>query len=233
MKSNLFMSMALSLVSAAAVLSEQPQQALAKDASVSQASEFTSTAKVGQAAPAFTLEDADGKKHSLNQYKNKLVVLEWVNFGCPFVKKHYDSDNMQKLQEAYTKKGVIWLSICSSNPDAQGYFKGAGLKKEIEAHHSKATAYLVDADGTVGHEYGAKSTPDMFVIDKEGTLVYAGAIDDKATTDVKDVASAKNYVKEALEEVIAGKKISTTSTKSYGCSVKYGKKTASSDAVTH
>jgi peroxiredoxin len=233
MKGNLFISVALSLVSAAAVLSVQPQPALAKDAAVSQASESTSTVAVGKAAPAFTLEDADGKKHSLSQYKNKLVVLEWVNFGCPFVKKHYDSDNMQKLQETYTKKGVIWLSICSSNPEGQGYFKGAELKKEIESHHSKATAYLVDADGTVGHEYGAKSTPHMFVIDKEGTLVYAGAIDDQPSPDPTDIAKAKNYVKEALDEAIAGKKISTASTKSYGCSVKYAKKSASSDAVTH
>lgn len=232
MKGNLFMSVALSLVSAAAVFSVQPQLAMAKDA-VPQASEFTSTAEVGKPAPAFTLEDANGKKHSLSQYKNKLVVLEWINFGCPFVKKHYDSENMQKLQEAYTKKGVIWLTICSSNPDAQGYFKGDELKKEIDSHHSKATAYLVDADGTVGHEYGAKSTPDMFVIDKEGTLVYAGAIDDKATTDVADVKGAKNYVREALDEVMAGKKISTASTKSYGCSVKYAKKSASLDVVTH
>ena len=233
MKGKLFMSVALSLVSAAAVLSTQPQLAMAKDAAP-QASEFGSKAEVGKAAPAFSLEDANGKKHSLSDYKNKFVVLEWVNFGCPFVKKHYDSDNMQKLQEAYTKKGVIWLSVCSSNPDGQGFFKGDELKKEIESHHSKATAYLVDADGAVGHEYGAKSTPDMFVIDKEGTLVYAGAIDDKATTEVKDVTGAKNYVKEALDEAMAGKKISTGTTKSYGCSVKYAKKAvSSSDAVTH
>ena len=232
MKRNLLMSVALSLVSAATVFAMQPQQGFAKDA-VTKSSEATSTAEVGKKAPDFTLEDSEGTKHSLSQYKNKLVVLEWVNFGCPFVKKHYGSDNMQKLQETYTKKGVVWLSICSSNPDGQGFFKGADLKKEIVSHHSKATAYLVDADGTVGHLYGAKTTPDMFIIDKEGVLAYSGAIDDKPTPDPADVATAKNFVKEALDEALAGKKITAAPNKSYGCSVKYAKKEASLESTTH
>jgi peroxiredoxin len=217
MKRNLLMSLALSLVSSVALGTTLPQMTQA-DAPTQAA---TAEAEVGKQAPDFSLTDADGKSHKLSDYKGKFIVLEWVNFGCPFVKKHYGSGNMQKLQEAYTKQGVVWLSICSSAQGKQGFFEGKDLKKEIADHHNKSTAYLIDADGKVGKEYGAKTTPDMFIIDKHNELVYAGAIDDKPTPDLEDIAGAKNYVKLVLDEALSGKKIATASNKSYGCSVKY------------
>jgi len=178
-------------------------------------------ATVGEVAPGFTLMDTEGAKHALKDYAGHYVVLEWVNFGCPFVKKHYDSENMQALQTAFTGKEVVWLSICSSAPGKQGYFEGDELKKEVKAHGSKATAYLADADGTVGKMYGAKTTPSMYVIDPKGVLIYAGAIDDKPSTDKSDIKGANNYVRAALDAAMAGKQVETTVTKSYGCSVKY------------
>jgi peroxiredoxin len=178
-------------------------------------------ATVGDKAPAFTLTSAAGKKHSLSDFAGKFVVLEWVNFGCPFVKKHYNSENMQNLQTAYTEKGVIWLSICSSGPGKQGYFDGDELTAELESKKAHATAYLIDADGKVGRMYEAKTTPHMFVIDPKGVLIYAGAIDDRPSTQVEDVEGATNYVQQALDAAMAGKKVEVTATKSYGCSVKY------------
>lgn len=183
--------------------------------------ETPQVATVGEKAPDFTLMDAQGKKHTLKQYAGHYVVLEWVNFGCPFVKKHYDSDNMQALQAAFTGKEVVWLSICSSAPGKQGHFEGEELAKQIEAHGSKAAAYLTDAEGTVGRAYGAKTTPHMFVIDPKGTLIYAGAIDDKPSTDKADIKGASNYVSTALDAAMAGKKVETAVTQAYGCSVKY------------
>lgn len=175
----------------------------------------------GKKAPDFTLPNAEGKKESLSNYAGKFVVLEWVNFGCPFVRKHYDSYNMQKLQEAYTKKGVIWLSICSSAEGKQGHLTSAEISRELKHKKAHPTSYLVDADGGVGKLYGAKATPHMFVINDKGILVYKGAIDDKPSVDEADLNGAKNYVKAALDEAMAGGKVSTASTKAYGCSVKY------------
>ena len=178
-------------------------------------------ATVGEKAPDFTLTDAAGKKHSLADFAGRFVVLEWVNFGCPFVKKHYNSKNMQNLQAAYTEKEVVWLSICSSGPAKQGYFEGDELVRELDQKGSRATAYLVDADGRVGRMYEAKTTPHMFVIDPGGVLIYAGAIDDRPSTDVEDIKGATNYVQQALDAAMTGKPVAVTSTKSYGCSVKY------------
>lgn len=179
------------------------------------------TAVVGEAAPAFTLPGVDGKAHALKDYAGSYVVLEWINFGCPFVRKHYDSDNMQSLQAASAARDVVWLTICSSAPGKQGYFEGDELKEQVEASRSKARAYLVDAEGAVGRAYGAKTTPHMFIIDPKGTLIYAGAIDDRPTTDKADIKSATNYVKAALDAAMAGKKVETAVTQAYGCSVKY------------
>jgi len=176
---------------------------------------------VDEQAPSFVLHDAQGKSHSLADYKGKFVVLEWVNFGCPFVRKHYDSGNMQKLQQQATSKGVVWLSVCSSAPGKQGYFEGKELIDKITAEHSAATAYLVDADGTVGKAYEAKTTPHMFVIDPSGILRYAGGIDNIASTRQEDLAEATNYVQKALDAVMAGKPVETKTSKPYGCSVKY------------
>jgi AhpC/TSA family protein len=178
-------------------------------------------AVVGKAAPDFTLTDSNGKSHSLSAYKGKTVVLEWVNFGCPFVKTHYGSGNMQKLQKAYTGKGVVWLSVNSSGEGKEGFHTPAEINAALSEKGGAQTAYLIDADGKVGHLYGARTTPHMFVIDTKGTVVYAGGIDDKPSTDQADIATATNYVSAALDDTLAGKAVRTTVSKPYGCSVKY------------
>lgn len=177
--------------------------------------------EVGKPAPEFTLKDCSGAEHSLADFKGKVVVLEWINHGCPFVVKHYGSGNMQKLQADAVADGVVWLSVCSSAPDKQGHMSAADADAKCSEVESKATAYLLDEDGTVGKLYDAKTTPEMFVIDEEGILVYKGAIDDKPTTKVEDIEGAVNYVTAALRAVAEGKPVETPSTKPYGCSVKY------------
>jgi peroxiredoxin len=177
---------------------------------------------VGTQAPQFTLRDANGKTRSLAECKGKYVVLEWTNFGCPFVKAQYESKIMQTLQAEYTAKGVEWLTISSSAPGKQGYFAGRDLKDKLSEEGLKSTAYLTDPDGTVGRLYKAKTTPDMFVINPQGKIVYAGAIDDNPTTDASEVRSSHNYLKATLDEAMSGKPLHDTATKSYGCSVKYG-----------
>jgi hypothetical protein len=175
----------------------------------------------GAAAPDFTLTDTSGTSHKLSDFKGKTVVLEWVNHGCPFVVKHYVKGNMQGLQADYTSKDVVWLSICSSAEGKQGYFTAQEWQKLNAEKGGKATAILLDAEGTVGKLYGAKTTPHMYVINAEGTLVYQGAIDDKPSTESDDIPGAKNYVKAALDEVLAGQPVTTGQTKPYGCGVKY------------
>ena len=182
---------------------------------------FSQDAKLNEIAPNFKLLDSNGNEHSLSDFKGKLVVLEWINYECPFVKKHYDSKNMQTLQEKYTKQGVIWLTICSSAESKQGNFTNDEINSRSKKHSAKFTAYLVDANGKVGKMYGAKTTPHMYIINKEAKLVYAGGIDDKASTDIEDIKSAKNFVSLALDELLAGKNVSVQSSKPYGCSVKY------------
>lgn len=177
--------------------------------------------QVGQPAPGFTLKDTSGKEHSLSDFKGKTVVLEWINYGCPFVKKHYESKNMQTLQKEAAAKGVVWLAICSSAPGKQGNETPETGRTKTEGYESAAAAYLVDEDGKVGKLYNAKTTPEMFVINPEGVLVYAGAIDDNKSPDPAVIPDSKNYVKAALEEVLAGKPVTTATTTSYGCSVKY------------
>lgn len=178
-------------------------------------------AEVGKAAPEFTLTDTNGKSHSLKEFKGKTVVLEWLNFDCPFVKKHYGSGHMQKLQAEETKKGVVWLSIVSSAKGKQGYYDPKTMNARREKEKGMQTAILYDSDGKVGKAYGAKTTPHMFVIDKDGKVAYRGAIDDKDTTDLEDIATAKNYVQAALDDIQANRKVATTETKPYGCGVKY------------
>ena len=185
------------------------------------AASFADELKVGSEAPAFTLKDTSGKTHSLADYKGKFVVLEWFNEGCPFVKKHYTSGNMQKLQKEYSGKDVVWLSINSSAEGEQGHVTPETAPKTIAEWNMNATRILLDHDGKVGKAYGAKTTPHMFVINPEGKLVYQGAIDSKPTANTADLDTAENYVKVALENSMAGKPVSTTSTKPYGCSVKY------------
>ena len=177
--------------------------------------------QVGQPAPEFTLTDSNGQSHNLSDFKGKFVVLEWLNHGCPFVKKHYDGGNMQGLQKEYTGKDVVWLSIVSSAPGKQGHMSPAETNKTKEEKGSAATAILIDEDGTVGKLYDAKVTPELYVINPEGTLVYMGAIDDKKSVDAADVAGAKNFVKQALDEAMSGQPVSEATTTAYGCSVKY------------
>lgn len=178
-------------------------------------------AEIGKTAPDFNLTSAEGKTHSLADFKGKYVVLEWVNYDCPFVKKHYGSNNMQKLQKEMTSKDVVWLSICSSAEGKQGHFAGQELLDRIKKEGSNATAYLIDEDGSVGKMYGAKTTPHCYVISPEGNLIYAGAIDDKASADPEDIKKSKNLVKSCIDEAISGSAVSTATSKPYGCGVKY------------
>jgi peroxiredoxin len=179
------------------------------------------SAAVDQAAPDFSLTGIDGKTYKLSDFKGKYVVLEWNNLDCPFVRKHYASGNMQSLQKKYTEKGVVWLTVCSSATGKQGYYEPAQLQEKMNENHFAATAYLRDPDGTVGRAYGAKTTPHMFVVNPAGVLIYAGAIDDKPSFDPNDIPKAGNYVAACLDESMAGKAVATSSTASYGCSVKY------------
>ena len=179
--------------------------------------------EVGKTAPNFTLPDTNGKKVSLANFKGKYVVLEWYNPDCPFVGKHYKSGNMQGLQKEFTSKGVAWITIDSSAPGEEGNYPPDKLNEISARDGAFRTALLVDQDGKVGRLYGAKTTPDMFVINPDGILVYKGAIDNKRSTDLADVKTATNYVKSALEEVMTGKPVAPTNTQPYGCSVKYSR----------
>jgi peroxiredoxin len=178
-------------------------------------------AKVNQPAPAFTAKDWNGKTVSLSDFKGKYVVLEWHNKGCPFVKKYYKSGAMQKLQQEWTGKNVVWLVIDSSAKSNEGFDDAAGAMADMQSNKASPSDVILDADGKVGHAFGAQTTPHMFVIDKTGNLIYNGAIDDKPTADASDIAAATNYVSLALNESMAGKTLSHPTSKPYGCSVKY------------
>ncbi|MEI7865124.1 MAG: thioredoxin family protein [Chthoniobacterales bacterium] len=177
--------------------------------------------QIGQPAPDFTLTGTDGQEHKLSDYKGKFIVLEWTNYDCPFVHKHYDSGNMQKLQKEYTAKDVVWLSIISSAPGKQGHLTPEQAKQTAEEKGAAPTAVLLDGDGTVGHLYEAKTTPHMYVVNPEGQLIYMGAIDSVKSPDPATIEGATNYVAQALEEAMAGKPVSTPDIHSYGCSIKY------------
>src|SRR4029077_6182163 len=176
---------------------------------------------VGSTAPDFSVSDSKGKTHSVSQYKGKYVVLEWFNPECPFVKKHYGSGNMQKLQEEFTAKGVVWLSIDSNAPGLEGNLTADQANAKMAEWKTKQTALLLDPDGKAGRTYAAKNTPHMFVINPDGKIVYEGAIDSKASPNPADIPNSTNYVKVALEESLSGKPVSNPNTKPYGCSVKY------------
>jgi peroxiredoxin len=180
-----------------------------------------SAARVGDPAPDFTGTDSNGQTHHLSDYRGKYVVLEWTNYNCPFTRKHYDSGNMQALQKEWTAKGVVWLTILSSAKGADGYKTADQENAWIRQIHAAPTAAILDPSGAIGHEYEAKTTPDMYVIDPQGKLIYSGAIDDHRTTDPADVKQSKNYVSAALDEAMAGQPIAVAVTRSYGCSVKY------------
>lgn len=177
--------------------------------------------EIGDKAPGFTLVDIRGATNALASHAGKVVVLEWVNFGCPFVKKHYDGGAMQALQKEFTAKGVVWLTLCSSAEGKQGFLKPDEWVKAAEEKKMASTAILPDPTGQVGRLYGAKTTPHMFVIAKDGTLIYKGAIDDKPSVDPATLKDAKNYVTLAVTAALEGKKVETSATTPYGCSVKY------------
>jgi peroxiredoxin len=178
-------------------------------------------AKVGEAAPPFTATASTGPKVSLADYRGKIVVLEWTNHDCPYVRKHYDTSNMQALQKESTGQGAIWLTVISSAPGTQGFVSPGEANELTSTRKATPTAVLLDPQGTVGKMYGATNTPHMYVVDKGGILVYAGAIDDRPTTRKSDVPGAQNYVRAALQAVAAGQPVKTPVTRAYGCTVKY------------
>jgi peroxiredoxin len=194
---------------------------LALAATVLTAALVQASVSVGQPAPDFKVKDTSGKEQSLSAYKGKFVVLEWVNPGCPFVQKHYDTSNMQSTQKAAEAKGAVWLTVSSTAPDAGDYKKPADLAAWLKDKGAAPTATLMDDDGKLGKAYGARTTPHMYVINPQGKLVYAGAIDSKATARKDDVKSATNYVSVALDEAMAGKPVSKATSEPYGCSIKY------------
>lgn len=173
------------------------------------------------AAPDFTAKDINGKSYSLKDFAGKTVVLEWFNPGCPYVKKHYESGNMQKLQQTYTEKGIIWLTINSSAEGKQGYMTNDEANTKVSSWNIKSSAMLTDPEGIIGKAYNAKTTPHMYVVDQKGFIVYQGAIDDNDSAKISSIDGAKNYVSQSLDEILDGKTVSQPETESYGCSVKY------------
>lgn len=177
--------------------------------------------EIGKPAPDFKAKNLKGEAVALADYKGKIVVLEWNNFDCPFVKKHYGSGNLPKLQETYTGKGIVWLTINSSAQGKQGFYEPAVLVGRASKEGNKATQYLADTDGAVGKAYGAKVTPHMFVIDQKGNLAYDGALDSKATPNAADIEGSENYVAKAIDALLASQPVATSKTQPYGCGVKY------------
>ncbi|NDZ13000.1 thioredoxin family protein [Variovorax sp. WS11] len=176
---------------------------------------------VGQRAPDFVAVDTAGKQHRLSDFAGKFVVLEWTNPGCPFVRKHYGSGNMPATQKAATEKGVVWLSVNSTERAAGDYLKPAALDAWMKEQAAAPTAVLMDEDGVIGRAYAARTTPHLYIIDPKGVLVYAGGIDSIASSRTEDIKTATNYVNQALGEAFGGKPISAATTKPYGCSIKY------------
>jgi peroxiredoxin len=177
--------------------------------------------KPGEAAPDFKLLDSAGRAVSLSALKGKVVVLEWTNHECPYVRKHYGTDTMQTLQRDATGQGVVWLTIISSAPGTQGHVTAAGADKLTAERKAAPTHVLFDSEGHVGRLYRASATPHMYVIDKDGRLAYMGAIDDKPSADRATVNGARPYVREAIAAVLAGEPVAVTSTRAYGCTIKY------------
>lgn len=183
----------------------------------------TNGVTVGAAAPAFEATDSNGKPIKLSDYSGKYVVLEWSNFGCPYVQKHYNSGNMQALQKKYTGKGVEWLTVFSSAEGRQGSYAAEKLNKLAKEKHMASSELIIDSQGKLGRLYGATNTPDMVVIDPSGNVIYSGAIDNMPTPDPEDIKTAKNYVAAALDEAMAGRPVSVKTSRPYGCAIKYSR----------
>ncbi len=179
--------------------------------------------EIGSPAPDFNAQDTHGRTHSLSQHKGKFVVLEWHNRECPYTRKHYETGNMQRLQKEWTSKGVVWFTVISSAPGTQGYVTAEQENSYVAQVKASPTAVLLDPTGQLGHLYNAKTTPHMFIINPDGVLVYAGAIDDQATPDPSSISTARNYVSLALEEALTGKPVGIPVSRPYGCSVKYAR----------
>lgn len=177
---------------------------------------------IGEAAPDFSAPGSDGSTHALADYRGKVIVLEWNNPQCPFVRKHYGAGNIQKQQAEAAANGVVWLTVNSGAPGKQGQLDAEGAKAYVAQQKASPAAYLIDSDGRVGRAYAAKTTPQIAIIDHEGVLRYNGAIDSIPSTDADDIAEATQYARQALAEIAAGKPVSVTTSEPYGCSVKYG-----------
>lgn len=177
---------------------------------------------IGEPAPAFKATDSDGRTQALADYQGKVVVLEWNNPQCPFVRKHYGAGNMQKQQAEAASSGVVWLTVNSGAAGKQGHLDAAAAKAYVAEQKAGPAAYIIDTDGTVGRAYAAKTTPQIAIIDREGVLRYNGAIDSIPSADVEDIAEATQYARQALGEIAAGKPVSVATSEPYGCSVKYG-----------
>jgi AhpC/TSA family len=175
----------------------------------------------GAQAPDFSVEDANGATRTLAEFRGRTIVLEWTNNGCPYVRKHYDSRNMQTLQQEATTDGVVWLQIISSAPGEQGYLDAAGARARVQTDGASPTATLLDPTGTVGRAYGALTTPHMYIVNPAGVLVYQGAIDDRPSARPASLEGATNYVRAALADLDAGRAVRTAQTTPYGCNVKY------------
>jgi len=181
----------------------------------------SATPVIGKPAPGFTAVDSFGKEVSLSDFRGKTVVLEWTNHECPYVRKHYGSDNMQRLQKEAVSDDIVWISIISSASGKQGYVD-ADKANQLSTERGAAPTHIVlDPSGAIGHDYSARTTPHMFIIDEQGQLVYMGGIDDKPTADKADIAGAKNFVRAALTNIKSGQQIATPTSRPYGCSVKY------------
>jgi len=190
--------------------------------SESDAAPMLASPEVNKPAPVFTATDTKGRTHTLDSYRGKWVVLEWFNHECPYTKKHYGTDNMQALQREYTGKGIVWFSVVSSAPGKQGYHDSAADADRAMLEKKASPSFVVrDTAGVLGRLYGARTTPHLYAIDPEGVLRYAGAIDDKRSSRVKDVETARNYLKAALDSGLAGRPIAPATTQPYGCEVKY------------
>jgi peroxiredoxin len=188
-------------------------------------SAFAQGPAIGAPAPAFSGTDHDGKAIDLSDYRGQFVVLEWHNNGCPYVKKHYDAGNMQKLQQEWTGRNVAWLTIISSAPGLQGYVTPEQSRAYMAEKKGAQTAVVLDPSGTIARAYNAKVSPQMVIIDPKGTLIYDGAIDDKPTSRRTDIEGAENYVVKALEEAMAGKPVTNPTNRPYGCTIKYAEET--------
>jgi hypothetical protein len=180
-----------------------------------------SAQEIGEPAPAFTLTDSNGNEHKLSDFRGQVVVLEWLNHECPFVRKFYNAGEMQRMQEMYTDEGIVWLSVISSAPGKQGHMSPDEINVAMEEHDSHQTAVLIDEDGETGRSYNARTTPHMFIIDSTGILRYDGAMDDQPSANPATLEEASNYVVKALDSILNAQEIATTTTRPYGCSVKY------------